>query len=59
MAHRFQKIGYAFNRNDIDILYQQFLVVADKKKEVKDEDLHELAKEYQAPTLQGEKEAAL
>lgn len=46
LAHRFQKIGYTFNRNDIDILYQRFLVVADKKKEIKDEDLHELAKTY-------------
>ena len=56
LAHRFQKIGYGFTRNDIDVLYQQFLVVADKKKEVKDEDLHELAKQYQAPILKGEKE---
>jgi 2-isopropylmalate synthase len=46
LAHRFQKIGYSFNRNDIDVLYQKFLVVADKKKEIKDEDLHELAKAY-------------
>src|ERR1700749_1494962 len=38
LAHRLQKIGYSFNRNDIDTLYQQFLVVADRKKEVKDED---------------------
>jgi 2-isopropylmalate synthase len=58
LAHRFQKIGYAFNRNDIDILYKEFLVVADKKKEVKDEDLHDLAKAYEAPTLKGEKEYA-
>src|SRR5436305_11395051 len=46
LAHRFLKIGYSFTRNDIDVLYQQFLVVADKKKEVKDEDLHELAKAF-------------
>lgn len=46
LAHRFQKIGYNFTRNDVDILYQQFLVVADRKKEVKDEDLHEIAKAY-------------
>jgi 2-isopropylmalate synthase len=46
LAHRFQKIGYNFTRDDIDILYKQFLVVADKKKEVKDEDLHDLAKAY-------------
>lgn len=47
LAHRFQKIGYNFTRNDVDVLYQQFLVVADKKKEVKDEDLYELAKAFQ------------
>jgi 2-isopropylmalate synthase len=47
LAHRFQKIGYQFNRNDVDALYQQFLIVADKKKEVQDEDLHQMAKEYQ------------
>ena len=55
LAHRFQKIGYAFNRNDVDVLYKEFLVVADKKKEVKDEDLHELAKAYETPALKGKK----
>lgn len=34
LAHRFQKIGYEFNRNDVDVLYEQFLHVADTKKEV-------------------------
>lgn len=59
LAHRFQKIGYVFNRNDIDVLYKEFLIVADKKKEVKDEDLHELAKAYEeASTLKEEKELA-
>jgi 2-isopropylmalate synthase len=48
LAHRFQKIGYNFNRNDIDVLYQQFLIVADKNKEVRDEDLHDIAKQYHA-----------
>jgi 2-isopropylmalate synthase len=46
LAHRFQKIGYEFNRNDIDVLYESFLQVADKKKEIGEEDLHQLAKEY-------------
>ncbi|MEP6685010.1 MAG: 2-isopropylmalate synthase [Parafilimonas sp.] len=46
LAHRFQKIGYTFNRNDIDVLYKQFLIVADRKKEVKDEDLHTIANTY-------------
>ena len=43
LAHRFQKLGYNFNRNDIDALYQAFLKVADEKKEVGDEDLKALA----------------
>ncbi|WP_126970500.1 2-isopropylmalate synthase [Gynurincola endophyticus] len=47
LAHRFQKIGFEFNRNDIDVLYQQFLQVADTKKEVHNEDLDALATAYQ------------
>lgn len=50
LAYRFQKIGYQFNRNDIDFLYEAFLKVADTKKEVKEEDLHQLATQYQPQT---------
>jgi Isopropylmalate/homocitrate/citramalate synthases len=46
LAHRFQKLGYQYTRNDIDVLYEQFLKVADRKKEVEDEDLLILAKQY-------------
>ena len=46
LAHRFQKLGYEFNRNDIDVLYDAFLNVADKKKEIVEVDLHQLAKAY-------------
>ncbi len=46
LAHRFHKLGYQYNRNDIDVLYVEFLKVADIKKEVADEDLHMMAKEY-------------
>lgn len=46
LAHRFQKLGHQFTRNDIDVLYPSFLEVADKKKEVKEEDLIELANQY-------------
>ncbi len=46
LAHRFQKLGYQYNRNDIDVLYQSFLKVADTKKEVVEEDLHQLAGAY-------------
>jgi len=47
LAHRFQILGYTFSRNDIDILYPLFLKIADNKKEVVEEDLHNLAKEYE------------
>jgi len=46
LAHRFHKLGYEFVRNDIDVLYSRFVEVADNKKEVKDEDLKELAENY-------------
>jgi len=46
LAFRLQKLGYDYSRNDIDILYERFLKVADTKKEVIEEDLHQLAKNY-------------
>jgi 2-isopropylmalate synthase len=46
LAHRFKKLGYEFNRNDVDVLYDWFLQVADSKKEVEDKDLTKLAKDY-------------
>lgn len=48
LAYRFQKLGFQFDRNDIDTLYDEFLKVADSKKEVEDADLNSMAKEYQA-----------
>ena len=50
LAYRFQKMGFQFTRNDIDSLYESFLKVADAKKEVKEEDLLELANQYQTET---------
>ncbi len=46
LAHRFHKLGFQYTRNDIDVLYAEFLKIADLKKEVADEDLQQLAKEY-------------
>jgi 2-isopropylmalate synthase len=46
LAHRFLKLGYNYNRNDIDVLYNEFLKVADRKKEVEDKDLHGLAEKH-------------
>ena len=47
LAHRFQKLGFQYTRDDIDILYPAFLKLADSKKEVREEDLAHLAREYQ------------
>jgi 2-isopropylmalate synthase len=47
LAYRFQKLGYQFNRDDIDELYSRFLQVADSKKEVEDKDLSDMAMNYQ------------
>jgi 2-isopropylmalate synthase len=51
LAYRFQKLGFQFDRNDVDVLYNEFLKVADSKKEVEDGDLTQLAKQYQANTV--------
>ncbi len=46
LAHRLNKLGYQYTRNDIDILYPIFLQLADKKKEVSHDDLIEIATMY-------------
>ena len=46
LAYRLQKLGFSFTRNDVDILYNEFLKVADVKKEVKDDDLLQMANQY-------------
>ncbi|SHE29646.1 2-isopropylmalate synthase [Flavisolibacter ginsengisoli] len=51
LAHRFHKLGFQYTRDDIDILYLAFLKLADSKKEVMEEDLAQLAREYQ-PEIQ-------
>lgn len=51
LAFRFQKLNFQFDRNDIDVLYQQFLQVADTKKEVEDTDLEKMALAYQQNSL--------
>lgn len=48
LAYRFQKLGFSFDRNDVDVLYNTFLKVADSKKEVEDTDLVAMAEKYQS-----------
>lgn len=48
LAFRLKRLGYDFDRNAVDALYQQFLLIADCKKEITDADLHEMALQYQS-----------
>lgn len=48
LAFRLQKLGFQFTRNDVDVLYEEFLQIADAKKEVEDHDLEAMGKKYQS-----------
>jgi 2-isopropylmalate synthase len=43
LKHRLQLLGYTFDIKEIDELYERFLDVADKKKDITEEDLEALA----------------
>lgn len=45
LKHRLEELGYEFEGEQLDQLYKAFLVMADKKKEVYDEDLESLVNE--------------
>jgi 2-isopropylmalate synthase len=51
LAHRFRMLGFDFSRNDVDKLYEQFLKIADSKKEVEDSDLRTMARQYKPETI--------
>ncbi|GAA4780923.1 2-isopropylmalate synthase [Olivibacter ginsenosidimutans] len=39
LKHHLERLGYAIDRIDLDQTYQRFLLLADEKKEIKDDDL--------------------
>jgi len=39
LKHRLEELGYSLSKDELEQVYQQFLIIADKKKEVFDEDL--------------------
>lgn len=43
LKHRMELLGLSYDGDDLNTLYENFLVVADEKKEVRDEDLMVLA----------------
>lgn len=50
LLHRLQRLGYDYCKEDLKVIYDQFLKVADSKKEVEDVDLHGLAKFFEEKT---------
>lgn len=43
LKHRLQILGYEFESNELDEVYQRYLELADRKKDISDEDLEILA----------------
>lgn len=46
LAYRFKHIGYDITKNELDFLYQEFLKIADMKKEIKNDDLYMIMETY-------------
>ncbi|MGB3775550.1 MAG: 2-isopropylmalate synthase [Leeuwenhoekiella sp.] len=44
LAYRSKKVGYELTKVQLDTVYKEFLIVADAKKEVEDEDIHQIMK---------------
>jgi len=44
LKHRLELLGFSYEKEELDTIYRQFLIVADDKKEVNDGDLVNLAK---------------
>jgi len=55
LNHRLELLGFNFGKDEIDEIYHRFLVLADKKKEINDEDIRILA----GVVFQGEKSLKL
>ncbi|WP_378176008.1 2-isopropylmalate synthase [Aquimarina sp. SS2-1] len=47
LAYRAKKIGYELTKLQLDEVYKEFLTYADRKKEVVDEDIHQIMKTVQ------------
>jgi 2-isopropylmalate synthase len=55
LNHRLELLGFSFGKDELDEIYHRFLVLADKKKEINDEDIRILTGEV----FQGEKSLKL
>ena len=42
LAYRAKIVGYELTKTQLDTVYEEFLIYADSKKEIKDEDIHQI-----------------
>ena len=42
LAYRAKNIGYELTKVQLDVIYEHFLRFADRKKEILDEDIHQI-----------------
>ncbi|MDP5106577.1 MAG: 2-isopropylmalate synthase, partial [Polaribacter sp.] len=45
LAYRAKKVGYELTKVQLDIAYASFLALADKQKEIKNDDIHIIMKD--------------
>ncbi len=46
LAYRAKEIGFNITKDELDVIYKEFLIVADRKKEVEDSDLKALCEKF-------------
>jgi 2-isopropylmalate synthase len=44
LKHHLERLGYQLDKDNLSVIYEKFLVMADAKKDIDDEDLHTLLK---------------
>jgi len=47
LAYRSKKIGYELTKDQLDVAYTNFLSIADRQKEVRDQDIHRIMENVQ------------
>jgi 2-isopropylmalate synthase len=47
LSHRLLNLGYSVSKDELDVVYKHFVDMADKRKQVEDNDLRELMKEVE------------
>lgn len=50
LAYRSKKIGYDLTKKQLDVAYDNFLEVADRQKEINDDDIHKIVENIQVTT---------